>query len=58
MLKLNKNHCFACQTPLSCTCALFSSRYCHLHTPARYGELCFKDYLGLLSSDAGLTQAA
>ncbi len=55
---LKRDHCFACRTDIRCNCRLIMSSFCPIHTPIRYGELCFPCYLGFLGEEAGLTQVA
>lgn len=55
---IKRNHCFACRTDIRCNCRLIMSSFCPIHTPSRYGELCFPCYLGFLGEEAGLTQVA
>lgn len=45
--------CFGCTDHIVCLCGL--KKFCPIHTPFRYGELCFGCYLGFLGFAAGLT---
>lgn len=46
--------CFGCGDQIFCGCKK-GNRFCPIHTPERYGELCRVCYCGLLAAVAGLT---
>lgn len=51
---LNRNRCFGCPAEIWCTCTGRGMKFCPIHTPSRYGELCRSCYMGVLSAASGL----
>lgn len=57
MKALNRNHCFGCGDDIWCGCRGKTTRFCPIHTPVLYGELCRPCYMGVLSAASGLETA-
>lgn len=57
MKALTRTRCFGCPAEIWCVCKGLLTRFCPMHTPARYGELCRSCYLGVLACVSGLETA-
>ncbi len=57
MTLFDRTRCFGCDESIWCTCQGPKARFCPIHTPTRYGELCRPCYLGVLAEAAGLAVA-
>jgi len=53
-----RQECFGCKKEIHCKCMRGGAKYCPIHTPSRYGELCSACYMGVLATAGGLTVGA